>query len=75
MKRCSTGLYDGEEEGMHTVCGRGVRARNLAGGFKPLYHNVNARRNRLGIILKEEYVKSLLEVKSVGQTDGYEAGS
>lgn len=29
------------------------------------YHGVDGRRNRLGVVLKEQYVKSVLEVRRV----------
>lgn len=35
------------------------------GGFKRFYHSVDGRRSGVGVILKEEYVKSVLEVKRV----------
>ena len=41
---------------------KGSKARNIGGGFKLLYHGVDGRRNG-GIILKEDYAKSVAEVK------------
>ena len=43
----------------------GSRARNTGGGYKLYYHGVDKRRNRVGVILKEEYAKNDVEVKSV----------
>ena len=42
---------------------KGSKARSIGGGFKLLYHGVDSRRNGVGIILKEDYVKSVVEVK------------
>ena len=42
---------------------KGSKARSLGGGFKLLYHGVDGRRNGVGIILKEDYAKSVVEVK------------
>ncbi|XP_051775304.1 uncharacterized protein LOC127525948 [Erpetoichthys calabaricus] len=44
---------------------KGSKARWIGGGFKLFYHGVDGRRNGVGIILKEQYVKSVLEVKRV----------
>ncbi|XP_051790361.1 craniofacial development protein 2-like [Erpetoichthys calabaricus] len=44
---------------------KGSKARWIGGGFKLFYHGVDGRRNGVGVILKEQYVKSVLEVKSV----------
>ena len=42
---------------------KGVRPGALDSGFKLLYHGVDGRRNSVGIILKEDYAKSVAEVK------------
>lgn len=42
--------------------GSGVR---LGGSFKLFYHDVAGRRNEVGVVLKKQYVKSVLEVKRV----------
>ena len=39
------------------------KARSIGGGFKLLYHGVDGRRNGVSIILKEDYAKSVVEVK------------
>ena len=35
----------------------GCNARSIGGGFKLFYHGVDGRRNGVGVILKEDYVK------------------
>ena len=42
---------------------KGSKARSIGGGFKLLYHGVDGRRNGVSIILKEDYAKSVVEVK------------
>ncbi|KAI5102778.1 hypothetical protein C0J45_8130 [Silurus meridionalis] len=44
---------------------KGSKARNIGGGFKLFYHGVDGKRNGVGVILKEEYSKSVVEVKKV----------
>ncbi|XP_051784559.1 craniofacial development protein 2-like [Erpetoichthys calabaricus] len=44
---------------------KGSKARWIGGGFKLFYHGMDRRRNRVRVILKEQYVKSVLEVKRV----------
>ncbi|KAI5092204.1 hypothetical protein C0J45_17835 [Silurus meridionalis] len=44
---------------------KGSKARNIGGGFKLFYHGVDGKRNGVGVILKEEYSKSVVEVKRV----------
>ncbi|KAI5618310.1 hypothetical protein C0J50_22292 [Silurus asotus] len=44
---------------------KGSKARNIGGGFKLFYHGVDGKRNIVGVILKEEYSKSVVEVKRV----------
>ncbi|KAG2470516.1 CFDP2 protein, partial [Polypterus senegalus] len=44
---------------------KGSRVRWIRGGFKLFYLGVDGRRNGVGVILKEQYVKSVLEVKRV----------
>ncbi|KAF7711439.1 hypothetical protein C0J45_0417 [Silurus meridionalis] len=44
---------------------KGSKNRNIGGGFKLLYHGVDGKRNGVGVILKEEYSKSVVEVKRV----------
>jgi len=41
------------------------KARSLGAGFKLFYHGVGGKRNGVEVILKEEFVKNVLEVKSV----------
>ncbi|XP_051775660.1 craniofacial development protein 2-like [Erpetoichthys calabaricus] len=42
---------------------KGSKARWIGGGLKLFYHGLDRRRNGVGVILKERYVKSVLEVK------------
>ncbi|KAI5098342.1 hypothetical protein C0J45_12069 [Silurus meridionalis] len=44
---------------------KGSKARNIGGGFKLFYHGVDEKRNGVGVILKEEYSKCVVEVKRV----------
>ncbi|KAF7702422.1 hypothetical protein HF521_001705 [Silurus meridionalis] len=41
------------------------KARNIGGGFKQFHYGVDGKRNGVGVILKEEYSDSLVEVKRV----------
>ncbi|KAE8291504.1 hypothetical protein D5F01_LYC11112 [Larimichthys crocea] len=41
------------------------KARSLGAGFKLFYHGADRKRNGVGVILKEEFVRSVLEVKRV----------
>ncbi|KAI5619328.1 hypothetical protein C0J50_21359 [Silurus asotus] len=41
------------------------KARNTGGVFKLFFHGVDGKRNGVGVILKEEYRKSVVEVKRV----------
>ncbi|XP_051793709.1 uncharacterized protein LOC127530597 [Acanthochromis polyacanthus] len=44
---------------------KGSKARSLGAGFKLFYHGVDRKRNGVGVILKEEFVRNVLEVKRV----------
>ncbi|KAF7706431.1 hypothetical protein HF521_019685, partial [Silurus meridionalis] len=44
---------------------KGSKARNIGGGFKLFFHSVDGKRDGVGVILKEEYSKSVVEVKRV----------
>ncbi|KAI5107649.1 hypothetical protein C0J45_1243 [Silurus meridionalis] len=44
---------------------KGSKMRSNGGGFKLFYHGVDEKRNGVGVILKEEYSKSVVEVKRV----------
>ncbi|KAI5100255.1 hypothetical protein C0J45_9241 [Silurus meridionalis] len=44
---------------------KGSKARNIGGGFKLFSYGVDGKRNGVGVILKEEYSKSVVEVKRV----------
>ncbi|KAK3534513.1 hypothetical protein QTP86_016589 [Hemibagrus guttatus] len=44
---------------------KGSKARSIGAGFKPFYYGVDSKRNGVGVILKEEFVRNVLEVKRV----------
>lgn len=44
---------------------KGSKARSLGAGFKLFNHGVEGKRNRVGVILKEEFVRNVLEMKRV----------
>ena len=44
---------------------KGSKARNLGGGYTLIYHGLDGQRNGVGVILKEEYRNSVLEVKRI----------
>lgn len=44
---------------------KGSKARNLGAGFKLFYHGQDGKRNGVGVILKEELARRVLEVKRV----------
>ncbi|KAI5606596.1 hypothetical protein C0J50_2095 [Silurus asotus] len=44
---------------------KGGKARNIGGEFQMFYHGVDGKKNGVGVILKEEYSKSVVEVKRV----------
>ncbi|KAJ8369492.1 hypothetical protein SKAU_G00095200 [Synaphobranchus kaupii] len=44
---------------------KGSKARNIGRGYKLFYHGVDGRRNGVGVILKEEYARGMLEVRRV----------
>ena len=41
---------------------KGTKARNIGGGYKLFYHDVDGKRNGVGLILKEEYTRNVMEV-------------
>ena len=43
----------------------GNKARNIGGGCKLFYNEADRRRNGIGIVVREELVESVLEVKRV----------
>ncbi|KAI5091735.1 hypothetical protein C0J45_18941 [Silurus meridionalis] len=70
LQHCSTGTTFSqiERESSSTkeeTKWKGSKARNIGGGFKLFYHGVDGKRNGVGVILKEEYSKSVVEVKKV----------
>ena len=44
---------------------KGSKARNIGDGCKIFYHGEDGRRNGVGVILSEEYIGRVLEVKRV----------
>ncbi|KAI5616363.1 hypothetical protein C0J50_24070 [Silurus asotus] len=44
---------------------KGSKTKNIKGGFKLFYYGVDEKRNGVGVMLKEEYSNSVVEVKRV----------
>ncbi|KAK3514119.1 hypothetical protein QTP70_005119 [Hemibagrus guttatus] len=44
---------------------KGSKARSIGAGFKLFYYGVDSKRNGVGVVLKEEFVRNVLEVKGV----------
>ncbi|KAK3561612.1 hypothetical protein QTP86_010688 [Hemibagrus guttatus] len=44
---------------------KGSKARSIGAGFKLIYYGVDSKRNGVGVVLKEEFVRNVLEVKKV----------
>ncbi|KAK3543997.1 hypothetical protein QTP70_032756, partial [Hemibagrus guttatus] len=44
---------------------KGSKARSIVAGFKLFYYGVDSKRNGVGVVLKEEFVRNVLEVKRV----------
>ncbi|KAK3573200.1 hypothetical protein QTP86_015121, partial [Hemibagrus guttatus] len=44
---------------------KGSKARSIGAGFKLFYYGVDSKRNGVGLVLKEESVRNVLEVKRV----------
>ncbi|KAK3561822.1 hypothetical protein QTP86_017071 [Hemibagrus guttatus] len=44
---------------------KGSKACSLGAGFKLFYYGVDSKRNGVGVVLKEEFVRNVLEVKRV----------
>ncbi|KAK3553970.1 hypothetical protein QTP70_017462, partial [Hemibagrus guttatus] len=44
---------------------KGSKARSIGSGFKLFYYGVHSKRNGVGVVLKEEFVRNVLEVKRV----------
>ncbi|KAK3551565.1 hypothetical protein QTP70_019805, partial [Hemibagrus guttatus] len=44
---------------------KGSKACSIGAGFKLFYYGVDSKRNGVGVVLKEEFVKNVLEVKRV----------
>ncbi|KAK3564702.1 hypothetical protein QTP86_024835 [Hemibagrus guttatus] len=43
----------------------GSKARSIGAGFKLFYYGEDSKRNGVGVVLKEEFVRNVLEVKRV----------
>ncbi|XP_042872917.1 uncharacterized protein LOC122253709 [Penaeus japonicus] len=44
---------------------KGSKARNIGRSFKLFYYRVDSRRNGVDVVIKEDYVKNVVEVKRV----------
>ncbi|KAK3555192.1 hypothetical protein QTP86_010486 [Hemibagrus guttatus] len=44
---------------------KGSKAHSIGAGFKLFYYGVDSKRNWVGVVLKEEFVRNVLEVKRV----------
>ncbi|KAK3560982.1 hypothetical protein QTP86_023168 [Hemibagrus guttatus] len=44
---------------------KGSKARSIGAGFKLFYYGVDSKRNGVGVVLKEEFVRNVLEVRRV----------
>ncbi|MCJ8737661.1 hypothetical protein PDJAM_G00026650 [Pangasius djambal] len=44
---------------------KGSKARSIGAGFKLFYYGVDSKRNGVSVVLKEEFVRNVLEVKRV----------
>ncbi|KAK3529834.1 hypothetical protein QTP86_007200 [Hemibagrus guttatus] len=44
---------------------KGSKARGIGAGFKLFYYGEDSKRNGVGVVLKEEFVRNVLEVKRV----------
>ncbi|KAK3544656.1 hypothetical protein QTP86_025603, partial [Hemibagrus guttatus] len=44
---------------------KGKKARSIGAGFKLFYYGVDSKRNEVGVVLKEEFVRNVLEGKRV----------
>ncbi|KAK3548755.1 hypothetical protein QTP70_020328 [Hemibagrus guttatus] len=44
---------------------KGSKARSIGAGFKLFYYGVDSKRNGVGVVLKEEFVRNVLDVKRV----------
>ncbi|KAK3527878.1 hypothetical protein QTP86_009837 [Hemibagrus guttatus] len=44
---------------------KGSKARSIGAGFKLFYYGVDSKRNGVGVVLREEFVRNVLEVKRV----------
>ncbi|MCJ8730702.1 hypothetical protein PDJAM_G00187490 [Pangasius djambal] len=44
---------------------KGSKARSIGAGFKLFYYGVDSKRNGVGVVLKEEFGRNVLEVKRV----------
>ena len=50
---------------MDILCAQETKSRSLGAEFKLFYHGVDGKTNGVGVMLKEEFVRNVLEVKRV----------
>ncbi|KAK3506247.1 hypothetical protein QTP70_012801 [Hemibagrus guttatus] len=55
----------GNEQYFNETRWMGSKARSIGAGFKLFYYGVDSKRNGVGVVLKEEFVRNVLEVKRV----------
>ncbi|KAK3539708.1 hypothetical protein QTP70_012041 [Hemibagrus guttatus] len=48
---------------------KGSKAHSIGAGFKLFYYGVDSKRNEVGVVLKEEFVRNVLEVKRVSDRE------
>ena len=46
---------------------KGSKVRNIGGGCELFYNAADGRRNKIGIVVREELVESVLEVKRMSE--------
>ncbi|KAK3572798.1 hypothetical protein QTP86_007401 [Hemibagrus guttatus] len=61
-------LADVKERKVDVLCvqetrWKGSKAHSIGAGFKLFYYGVDSKRNGVGVVLKEEFVRNVLEVK------------
>ncbi|KAK3524445.1 hypothetical protein QTP70_029322 [Hemibagrus guttatus] len=58
-------LYAKEIQSRSETRWKGSKAHSIGAGFKLFYYGVDSKRNGVGVVLKEEFVRNVLEVKRV----------
>ncbi|KAK3556960.1 hypothetical protein QTP70_022299, partial [Hemibagrus guttatus] len=64
-KRIIPDVDSAENTGKYDTRWKGSKARSIGAGFKLFYYGVDSKRNGVGVVLKEEFVSNVLEVKRV----------